>query len=424
MRRANWLEIVALNAYWFGIAFLWNGLSGLVLPIVILHYVPEDQKNTYLGLLTFAGLVIAIIVQPVAGLVSDRWASRWGRRRPLIALGTAFDFVFLALIAFATGLPGLVVGLLALQVSSNVAHGPALALLPDRVPPERHGVASGIKNLFDMGGLVVASLLVGRLVPPEVRQPVQAVGVIALVLVVVTLITLLGVREAPSTRANQPRGVPHAALGPRLARALEHRAYWWLIASRLAFLAGITGVRNFAIYFVRDVLAAADPARLTGDLMAAMVVTLTLVALLSGWLVDRAGPHRLLLIACGVAAAGCLLLATARTEQALLIFGSLVGAGVGLFLTANWALANALAPQHEAGLFLGLTNLATAGAGALAALEGPVIDLLNNAWPGAYWGYVMLFSLGAVGALLSAALLRGARQPGGVPRASAPAPPA
>jgi MFS family permease len=76
-----------------------------------------------------------------------------------------------------------------------------------------------------------------------------------------------------------------------------------------------------------------------------------------------------------------------------------------MFFSSNWALANDLAPAAEAGKFLGLTNLATAGAGALGRLEGPFIDIFNNAQPGQWLGYSLLFSLGAVCILLSTLLL-------------------
>jgi MFS family permease len=426
MTRSSGHEIITLNAYFFGLAVMWNGLHGLVLPVVLLSLVPEAQKNTYLGLLTFVGLVIAIAVQPISGLLSDRWSSRWGRRRPLIVLGTALDFICLAVLAWAPNLAALAAAAIALQVTSNTAHGPLQGLLPDRVPPERRGMASAVKNLFDMGGLVAGSLLLGRLLPPGTRQPVVAVGAIAAVLAVCALITILGVHETPTAprgaAGDEDRVAPGQADGPVLAAAPHsalrevphllrrvHGTYWWFIASRFAFLVGITGIQGFALYFVRDVLRPANPAETTGDLLAAIVLTLMAVALASGWLVDRLGARRLLLAAAAVAAIGCVLLAAARTTGTLLIFGSIVGAGIGLFLTANWTLANSLAPARDAGLYLGLTNLATAGAGAAARLEGPAIDLLNAARPGAYWGYGLLFAVGAVGALASAALLRGTR---------------
>jgi len=88
------------------------------------------------------------------------------------------------------------------------------------------------------------------------------------------------------------------------------------------------------------------------------------------------------------------------------IFGAVLGAGIGLFLTPNWALANGLAPEAEAGKYLGLTNLATAGSGALARLEGPALDWLNAAYPGAWIGYKGMFIFGAVCICLSLFMLR------------------
>jgi MFS family permease len=58
--------------------------------------------------------------------------------------------------------------------------------------------------------------------------------------------------------------------------------------------------------------------------------------------------------------------------------GVLIGFAAGAFLSTNWALATDLIPQSEAARYLGLTNLASAGGGALARLIGPVIDFFNG----------------------------------------------
>ena len=130
-------------------------------------------------MLTFAGLVIAILVQPLSGALSDRWQSHWGRRRPLILLGTVFDFLFLAILGWAGGLSWLVLGYIGLQFSSNIAHGPLQSLLPDRVPVEQIGAASGVKNFLDMSGLVAAALVIGRFLDPAERPPVVAIAQVA-----------------------------------------------------------------------------------------------------------------------------------------------------------------------------------------------------------------------------------------------------
>ena len=65
---------------------------------------------------------------------------------------------FLVGMALTGNLWGLLAAYLLLQLASNTAHGPAQGLIPDLVDADRRGVASGIKNLFDMSGLVVTSL--------------------------------------------------------------------------------------------------------------------------------------------------------------------------------------------------------------------------------------------------------------------------
>src|SRR5512143_288930 len=135
MKKINLGQLIVLNTYWVGLSFMWNALHPIILPAVLLNYVPDAQKNTYLGLLTFAGLLLAMVIQPVSGAISDGWRSRWGRRRPLIVLGTLLDFIFLAILGWAGGFFWLVIGYVGLQLSSNIAHGPLQGLLPDRVPP-------------------------------------------------------------------------------------------------------------------------------------------------------------------------------------------------------------------------------------------------------------------------------------------------
>jgi MFS family permease len=402
-------QMVVLNTYWIGLSFKWNALHPIILPALMLNYAPEGLKNTYLGMLTFIGLVVAAILQPVAGAVSDGWHSRWGKRRPFIVAATLFDLVFLALIGWAGGLFWLSVGYIGLQFSSNIGQGPAQGLLPDRVAVEKLGMASGVKTFMDMAALIIASLAAGRLLGPQGNDPTLIILVLMVVMVISAGITVFATPEEPTIQTvkdkrqnanwwKEFRGQLHIDFS-------ENSAYWWLIAQRLVFLLGIYGVQAFAQYYLRDVLLVPDPPKTTGDLLAALTVALVILAVAGGWLSDKFGAKRLLYVAGILAAVGMLLLRLAQTPGMLMFYGSIVGAGIGLFLTSSWALANKLAPPGEAGKYLGLTNLATAGAGALARLEGPVIDFTNAALPGLWVGYTGLFIFGAICALASILLL-------------------
>jgi MFS family permease len=401
MRTRNY-AYVTMNVYWFGLAFMWNGLHPIVLPALLLRFVPEALKNTYLGGLTFAGLILAMLVQPLAGGLSDRFHSRWGRRRPWILVGTLLDLVVLGGMALAGSFWGLLVAYLLLQIFSNTAHGPAQGLIPDLVPKERRGLVSGIKNLFDMGGLVVASLVAGQLM--GAGNAALAFAIIAAVLAASAAVTLLATHERPADAAAEP------AVGYKLRDLfrLDYRrypGYAWLIASRFLILLGIYAVQGFAQYYIRDVLNVSNPAQVTGNLLAVIGLALTFLVFPAGMLSDRFGRIRLNLVAGGLCAVGIFLLVFVHSVPSLLVFGGIIGMGTGIFVSANWALAIDLIPQKEAGKYLGLSNLATAGSAAVGRLAGPLIDGLNAWRPGEHLGYLALFLLASACALLGTLLI-------------------
>ncbi len=78
-----------------------------------------------------------------------------------------------------------------------------------------------------------------------------------------------------------------------------------------------------------------------------------------------------------------------------------------MFYTASWALGTDLVPKEEAARYLGISNLAGAGAGAVGAyIGGPIADFLTAhgpAVPGI--GYIVLFSIFGLLFLFSSASL-------------------
>jgi MFS family permease len=310
-----------------------------------------------------------------------------------------FDAVFLMLLASSTGFTGLVLGYMGLQLSSNTAQGPLQGLMRDRVPHHQLGVASSMKVFLDLASLVAASLVAGRLITINPGGATLVMLAILGLLVASAAVTILFSPEQ-SSNAQAPIA-PTVPTGLEAAGPRDNSKYWWLIGQRAAFLFGVYGLQAFGQYYIQDALGLADAPRQAGNLLAIIGTGTIALVVAGGFLADRFGARRLLYFSSALAGTGMLLMSLTTDLRGLYASGGIVGAGIGLFLTSNWALANQLAPLTEAGKFLGLTNLATAGAAALARLEGPAVDFLNGAHPGEWLGYKGIFLLGSVCIALS-----------------------
>ena len=404
MRRLRTTDYFSISVYWFALSCLWNSVHPIILPMLVPFMAPENLKGSALGIMTSIGLILAVIVQPAAGAISDRSTSRWGRRRPYILLGTLFDLLFLLGIALAGNYWLLLAAYLLLQFSSNMAHGPYQGLIPDLVPQDRRGAASGAKQLAEILGIVVTSKVTAYFMGQG--QLWAALGTIGALLLITMLITIFAIREEPLSR---PLPKPSAITRPRRFNV----DYIWLLISRLFVLLGMNLVRNFALYFLEDVLHMPDPVAATGDLLAIIALCILVIAYPAGHLSDKIGRKRMNIISALLGAVGAFLLAFARGNVLLsimglefndvLLYGSIIGLSAGIYLSANWALATDLIPEEEAAGYLGISNLATAGAGVVAGLGGPLIDLFNAREPGL--GYTALFLTACMVYLLGAVVL-------------------
>lgn len=484
----GWRDYVAMNLYVFGISFAAGSITPLLLPYLVALFVPEAEKNTYLAAVRVVSLAVAMLVQPLAGLLSDRSTHPWGRRRPYILGATLFSLIFLALIGASPLLEGsgldaalrpalgvtvayaaLMLGVVLLQVSSNFGQAAVQGLIPDLVPEQQRGRASGVKAVMELlpaFPIIAVGWLIGR------GQVGLTVGLIGAVFVVTMLFTVLGVREEPlaqrpaghirgrvlrlvaltvifvaTTRAGMwivsNSGRLLAGLGAGVAvqvavvgltgllgmagsilfgvyfgarvgigrEAGRQGAFIWWVINRLLFLAAVGSIQGFALYYLRDVLLLPDAAQWTSVLLAFVAVFLVASALGGGALSDRMGRKRLVALSGLVAAAGTFLLLLAEGLPLVIVGGSIIGLGAGAFMASNWALGTDLVPPQEAGRYLGIANLAGAGAGIVGAgIGGPLADFFNQLRPGL--GYLVIFALYGGLFLLSAVVLVRVEEPG------------
>jgi MFS family permease len=141
-------------------------------------------------------------------------------------------------------------------------------------------------------------------------------------------------------------------------------------------------------------MAEAEAQQFVGNMSTVIGLVLLVVTLPSGWLADRVGRKPLVAASGLVAAAGTGMVLVVRTPGLITAAGALIGLGVGVFLSANWALVTDLVPAGEAARYLGIANIATAGGSGLARLiGGSLIDPLNRLFDSPSAGYLTLYAL-------------------------------
>ena len=390
-RRADYLKITVFG---FALAALWGCLHTIIIPARLLDLVPLAEKSTYLGLLTFAGLMLAIIVQPIAGAISDRSGFSWGRRRPFILVGTLLAVLFLSGIGWVGSFLAVFVSYCLLQIASNTTQGPYLAFIPDLVPPGKRGLASGVKGFLEIAGgvalLYPIALFMDRYSAGEGGLWLWlSLAMLGAVLLAAMVVTILTVRERPG------RGGTRLPLLATIYKSFKiktraHRDFIWFIISRLFIMMAFTTLQTFAMYFIMDVVGVPDPAAATARFSIVAIAGMLVVAYPAGRLSDRIG-RRPIAFAAGLlgALAIALIFLSGQNFTLIMLCGGLVGIAFGAFMSSNWALATDLVPEGEEARYLGLTNLATAGGAALARLIGPLIDFGNSQSPNL--GYSIMF---------------------------------
>jgi len=397
-RRLNHLDFIVLSLYWVAIGYLWNSLTALILPDLIIQLVGRSHEGLAASFLKSLGTLVAIVWQPIVGGISDRTITPWGRRRPFIAAGTAGDVLFLIGIALAGNYWWLVACYFLLQFASNTAQAPYQGLLPDVVPPTQRGTASGYYGVANLAGIAGGTVGAGLLLAHLGRS--TAIGSIVVVLVVTMLVTVLVVPDRAAPVEGRFRNA-RELLSKTFAVPFRNRNFLWLMVSRLLIFMGFGGLQNFAFFYFDNVFFQHD--RKATTLAASALLGLSIgVAALITWpasrLSDRTGRRPLIFAAGLFGAIGTLVLVFSHypwapegvvaplvgllkvpylAAQATLA-GVVIGVGLGVFFSVDWAFIQDIIPPNEGGLYMGFSNIATAGAGIIAVfIGGPLLDAFN-----------------------------------------------
>ncbi|AGL15281.1 MFS transporter [Actinoplanes sp. N902-109] len=393
--------VVPVRRSWIGLLFAANLGLWMVFFTPVQVLLPEQiddlgvaGKEAALGWVTALGALVAIVVNPAAGALSDRTRLRlgnraYGRRHVWTLAGTVVTVLSLVVLAGAGNLATVALGWAGAQVGLNVMLATLTAAVPDRVPVLQRGLVSGWIGMPQALGLVLGAVLVTAVVTATFSGYV----LIAVVLcaLAVPFVVLTPDDPLPATAGTR---APSTKLWRIFA---ENPDYAWAWGTRFLIQLGNALGTLYMLYFLTDEVRVADPD--TGLLISILIYTAGMVAtaVIGGRISDRTGRRKVFVVWSGmVIAVAALLLAIWPTWTATLIAAALFGAGYGVYLAVDTALITQVLPAAvDRAKDLGVINIATAAPQVLGpAMAAPIVTHLG--------GYPALYVLTAVVTVLGA----------------------
>lgn len=163
------------------------------------------MKNTFglgetiTGVIMALDNVLALVLLPVFGSISDKVDTKLGKRTPFIVTGTVLAVTFMLILPFAdkaVNLPLFVGALFGVLISMGLYRSPAVALMPDLTPNHLRSKANAVINLLGAVGGVYSLIMIKVLVRKGDRPSYVPLFMSIAIFMVVSIIVLVAtIRE-------------------------------------------------------------------------------------------------------------------------------------------------------------------------------------------------------------------------------------
>src|ERR1700674_829937 len=468
-KQISFLRLLAINAFKFGgDGVHWTPLNTIILQVLAVAVAGSTAQGTLVvAKASSAGAVFAVVVPILVVYLSDRTSTRFGRLRPWIPIWTLFNLFGLGLLAGAGSVPALIAAYLVVQISNNGAFAAYSAVIPDVVPVQQNGRASGLLNAMQQLGTVLGLFALTILLSPDHLGSTHAGAVAGLWVVGIctagsAMITLAAIPEAPLQRVRSAMRVQiptrvvvagaafvvavialefvlltqvspwwfvaagvgivataitifAAAQIPQVRSTLaplRDRDFFWVLTTRFFNTFGIWTIAPYIAFFFKDVVHRKDYAFDSSLWLLAVIGGGVIPAVIGGYLSDRLGGRRQIFvyISSGLqAAVSAVLLFTLVTDlPTLYVLGVLFGLGFGAYQAVDWALACDVLPDRDnaAAKDMALFHVSFTLPQVLApTLAGQLLYHLNQS-QGGNFGYRVVFASAALWFVLSLVFVR------------------
>ena len=415
-KQLRMIDHFKLSAYWFGSNFVWGALLGPVMAKQMELLEPDNTTRT-LGTLYALGAIPALLVPLLLGPLSDRCTHRWGRRRPYIFGGGMLGLFGLLFMFGASSMNSLifyVLGYFILQCGSNTALAAYSGVIPDLVPAEQRGTASGYMAFMSQVSTLFGAVLGGVLIK-DAKDPFVVYAMLFLVFAAFLYLSFKGITENRLEGDIPPFDIVQYVKGLWLDPR-QYPDFAWVWITRALMMLGFYAIQPYILFYLRDMAQVANPQASTGPVFGILLLAATISGVVGGIVSDKTGRKPIVYIASAMISVMSVAFIFCHSLEQVLVAGVIFGLGYVAYISVDWALGTDVLPRKEdAGKDMAVWHVSMTLPQQIAPLlAGFVLNL--HKIPGAAnpvrydrGGYTFVFAFSAICFALGAILVRNVR---------------
>lgn len=345
---AKWLLLGSLTAVFFVLLALYCGVLSVLLPNQIAA-LDHANKARDLAIVFAVTSVFSTLATPIAGALSDRTHTRWGRRTPWIVIGALVGAGCLFAVSQVRDLWLITTLWVGAAVALNAMQAAITTVVADRFRVEERGTASGFVGAGMTAGGTVGIILAGSIAAHITLAYALFAGGIALVCVLFVILN----PEPPvaASAAAKPRAPLNlrAFLASFWISPREHPDFAWAFLGRFTIYMGYQGIVTYLLYILQDHihLSVADSNAMIATLSSVTFVALVISAFGSGLISDKIGRRKPLVFVSSLTMAVALVVPLVMpTIAGMYGYAVLIGLGYGAFMSVDMALMTQVLPKR------------------------------------------------------------------------------
>ena len=302
--KLNYKNTMLISLAFFSILMLWQ-VYNTYCPLFLSDLLHLDQESWLIGIFMASDNILALILLPLFGRLSDKTKTRFGKRMPYIITGMITAALIFPLIPFfyiKGVLAGVIVMMFLILCVMHMYRTPAVSLMPDITPKPLRSKANGIINLVGYFGPIIAAVV--KMFLDYKDHPYIPFFIASIFLLAAALILVLTVKE--NELLNKVKD--ELILGEELSQTLEKveedkplskgdkkNLIILLVATFIWYMA-FNALESFLSLYCKNILG---DEKLSGTVTIILTISSVLTFIPSGILANKLGRKLSVLIGIG-----------------------------------------------------------------------------------------------------------------------------